>query len=225
VTDKQLPVNMKELRERWGLSANALKARAKALGVEILRPNGNSSYWPGDKIELGEQLHQWLQDGHPMNMFPAVLETQGNVSSLTRQSPATDGKVTALVPIRQRMQELRQEDPLALARRLVEAADLGVPLTNQEMAEVLGLTSMSKDKDGSSPRPGFVIQRIEHNGTPFWSVLRSIGSSAPVTSASVPGSGADRKVGFSTAASLSVIDVRATDCTGSDLFSRMTLAK
>ena len=98
MTDKQLPVNMKELRERWGLSANALKARAKALGVEILRPTGNSSYWPGDKIELGEQLHQWLQDGHPMNMFPAVLETQGNVSSLMRQSPATDGKVTALVP-------------------------------------------------------------------------------------------------------------------------------
>jgi hypothetical protein len=121
------------------------------------------------------------------------------------------------------LQELRQEDPLALARRLVEAADLGVPLTNQEMAEVLGLTSMNKDKDGSSPRPGFVIQRIEHNGTPFWSVLRSIGSSAPVTSASVPGSAADRKVGFSTAASLSVIDVRATDCTGSDLFSRMSL--
>lgn len=27
----------------------------------------------------------------------------------------------------------------------------------------------------SSPRPGFVLQRIAHNGTLFWSVLRSIG--------------------------------------------------
>jgi len=68
-----------------------------------------------------------------------------------RQSPASDKSVAALAPIRQRMQELRQEDPLALARRLVEAADLGVPLTNREMAEVLGVGSISKERDGSSP--------------------------------------------------------------------------
>jgi hypothetical protein len=212
---------MKELRERWGLSANALKARAKALGIELLRPSGNTAYWPGDKIELGEQLHQWLADGHAMSLFPAVAETQATSSSLMRQSPATDKQV-ALVPIRQRMQDLRQEDPLALARRLVEAADLGVALTNQEMAEVLGLSSITKDKDGTTPRPGFTLQRVEHNGQPFWMVLR-VGLSAPVTAASPTGQSQDRKVGFSTAASLAVIDVRATDCTGSDLFSRMTL--
>jgi len=67
---------MKELRERWGLSANALKARAKALGVEILRPNGNSSYWPGDRSNWASSSIM-AADGHPMNMFPAVLETHG----------------------------------------------------------------------------------------------------------------------------------------------------
>ena len=121
MTDTQPPVSMKELRDRWGLSANALKARAKALGIELLRPSGNSSYWPGDKVELGEQLHQWLADGHAMSLFPAVQQASGQ-SSLTRKSPSTDASVTALVPIRQQMQDLRQEDPLALARRLVEAA-------------------------------------------------------------------------------------------------------
>jgi len=36
MTDKQPPANMKELRDRWGwgLSGNALKARAKALGFD-----------------------------------------------------------------------------------------------------------------------------------------------------------------------------------------------
>ena len=212
---------MKELRERWGLSANALKARAKALGIEPLRPSGNTAYWPGDKIELGEQIHQWLEDGHAMILSSAVKDAQGNESSLMRQSPASD-KQLAVVPIRQRMQDLRQEDPLALARRLVDAADLGVPLTNQEMAEVLGLSTIAKDKDGTSPRPGFTLQRSEHNGQPFWTVLRS-GAIAPVTASSPTGQGQAKQVGFSTAASLAVVDVQATDCTGSELFSRMTL--
>lgn len=221
MSDKQAPVNVKELREKWGLTANALKARAKALGIELLRPTGNTTYWPGDKLELGEQLHQWLADGHAMSLFPAVQETAGH-SALTRQRPGSDASVTALVPIRQRMQELRQEDPLALARRLVDAADLGVPLTNQEMAEVLGVSSLSKDKDGFSPRPGFVLQRSEHNGSPFWSVLRSA-SPKPVSAPSATTDDGERRVGFNTAAAMAVVDVPAIDCTGSSIFGRMKL--
>jgi len=107
-----------------------------------------------------------------MNLFPVVQEAQWGRASLMRQSPASDKSVAALEPIRQRMQELRQEDPLALARRLVDTADLGVPLTNREMAEVLGVGSINKTRDGSSPQPGFTIHRLEHNGTPFWAVVR-----------------------------------------------------
>jgi len=39
--------------------------------------------------------------------------------------------------------------------------DLGVPLTNREMAEVLGVGSISKERDGSSPRPGFTLHRLD----------------------------------------------------------------
>jgi len=74
------------------------------------------------------------------------------------------------------MKELRQEGPSAPVRRLVDAADLGVPLTNREMAEVLGMSSMSKARDDSSSRPGFTLHRLEHNGTPFWTVARNTGS-------------------------------------------------
>lgn len=220
MTDTQPPISLRELRERWSLSPNALKARAKALGIELLRPSGNTAYWPGDKLELGDQLHEWIKEGHAVALFPAVQEVAGTDTSLTRQKAVADTSVTtALVPVRQRMQELRQEDPLALARRLVEASNLGVPLTNQEMAEVLGVSSVSKDKDGSSPRPGFTLQRIEHNGTPFWMVHRA-SAGAPVTATSLP-TQTDRHVGF--AACLAVVDVPSIDCTGSDLFHRMRL--
>jgi len=137
---------MKGLQDRWGLSANALKARAKA-------------------------LHEWLWQGHAMSLLPAVQEAQGGRASLMRQSPASDKSVGALVPIRQRMQELRQEDPLTLARHFVDAADLGVPLTNREMAKVLGVGSISKDRNGCSPHPGFTLHPSEHNGNPFWTVV------------------------------------------------------
>jgi len=76
---------------------------------------------------------------------------QRSVASLTRRSPASDRSVAALVTICQRLQELRQDDPLALARRLVDAADLAdlgkCPLTNREMAEVLGISSISEPRE------------------------------------------------------------------------------
>jgi len=62
-----------------------------------------------------------------MNLFPAVQGHKGQ-GITDAPVPASNKSVAALAPIRQRMQELRQENPLALARRrLVEAADLGAP--------------------------------------------------------------------------------------------------
>ena len=60
---------------------------------------------------------------------------------------------------------------------LKEAAQLGVPLTNQEMANVLGRSEMKPNMHGTEPRPGFRLERQEHNGKPFWTVLDLSGSS------------------------------------------------
>ena len=81
-------------------------------------------------------------------------------------------------------------DPLKLAKQLKEAADLGVPLTNQEMATVLGRSEVKPDMDGYSPRPGYVIHRIEHNGRPYWTVRAQTVQDSPAL----------RPVGFGLAA-------------------------
>ena len=68
-----------------------------------------------------------------------------------------------------------KREPLAIPRALAEAADLDVPLSNAEMAAVLGLSGTELDKswDGDSPRPGFVLNRLEHRRRIFWTVKRN----------------------------------------------------
>ena len=70
-------------------------------------------------------------------------------------------------------------EPLKLAKQLKEAAELGLPLTNDEMAAVLGRAEMKPHLDGSSPRPGFTIHRQEHHGKPYWTVQCGTVSHSP----------------------------------------------
>jgi len=90
---------------------------------------------PVTKSKLGEQLHEWLRQGHAMNLFSAVQEAQGGGAPLMRPLPVTDRAVAAFAP-----------------------------LNNRVMAEVLGVSSMSKVRDDSSPRRGLTIHHFEHNG-------------------------------------------------------------
>ena len=227
---QQPDVSIRELEERWGLSRNGLKARAKALGVELIRVSSTLTVWPGQFVELGDQLHEHLSSGKPMGLFgglapvsdrpvpsrqqPSTAITASNESALTALAQAITASTQTALPA---------PDPLALARRLADAASLGVPLTNSEMAQVLGKASIGPKHDGSSPRPGFTIHRQEHNGTPFWTVER-VGGGAAVSPASVPSrqhQDSSDGIGFNVAAAL--VDVTAIDCTGSELFNRMRL--
>ena len=62
-------------------------------------------------------------------------------------------------------------NPLVPAELLKKAAELDVPLTNNEMAVVLGFTSRMRTRhDGMEPRPGYRIRRTVHNAKPFWNV-------------------------------------------------------
>ena len=72
---------------RWGITRNALKARAKALGVELIRIATTQTVWPGAFIELGEQLHSHLHAGRTMAEFGGVV-------------PVTDGTaITSTDPV------------------------------------------------------------------------------------------------------------------------------
>ncbi len=50
-------ISIRDLEQRWGLSRNGLKARAKALGVELVRVSSSCTVWPGVYIDLGDRLH------------------------------------------------------------------------------------------------------------------------------------------------------------------------
>lgn len=227
---QQPDVSIRELEERWGLSRNGLKARAKALGVELIRVSSTLTVWPGQFVELGDQLHEHISSGQPMGLFAGLAPVSDRpVPSRQQTSTAiTASNETALTALAQAITASTQTalpapDPLALARRLADAASLGVPLTNSEMAQVLGKASIGPKHDGSSPRPGFTIHRQEHNGTPFWTVER-VGGGAAVSPASVPSrqhQDSSDGIGFNVAAAL--VDVTAIDCSGSELFNRMRL--
>ena len=109
-----------------------------------------------------------------------------------------------------------KREPLAIPRALAEAADLNVPLSNAEMAAVLGLSGTEVDKawDGDSPRPGFVLHRLMHRKKVFWTVQREGKLSAGQFTAPEP---QKRAPGFDVTAA--IYDVTAVDCTGSDLFN------
>ena len=223
---QQPDISIRELEEKWSLSRNGLKARAKALGVELIRVSSTLTTWPGDFVELGDRLHEHISSGQPMGTFGGLAPVSDRqVPSRQQQSSAiTASNETALTALAEAITASSKTaspapDPLALARRLADAASLGVPLTNSEMAQVLGKASIGPKHDGSSPRPGFPIHRQDPNGTPFWTVERAGGG---VSAASVPSrQQLGKSVGFDVAAAL--VDVSAVDCSGSDLFDRMRL--
>lgn len=147
-----------------------------------------------EQLVILQPLAQQLADGATMTQIKQQLGQSGTVSNNSGQSgivPANSPEQSGIVlpadfgQMVAAMSEARKQpsDPLALAKRLAEAAALGVPLTNGEMAQVLGRSSITPKHDGTSPRPGFTLHRQEHNGTPFWTVERAGGG---VTAAPVP---------------------------------------
>jgi transposase len=229
-------LRLSDWMEQMGISRSAGYELLKLTGIEpeprkVPGSRKPVSHLTQEQMAILQPLAQQLADGATMTQIKQQLEQSGTVSNSSRSSgmvstnsPKQSGIVPAdLVQLFTAMSEARKEpvDPLALAKRLAEAASLGVPLTNGEMAQVLGRASIGPKQDGSSPRPGFTIHRQEHNGTPFWIVERAGGG---VTAAPVPSRqqlGKSEGIGFDVAAAL--IDVTAVDCSGSDLFDRMRL--
>ena len=177
-------VNIRELEERWGITRNALKHRAKSLGVELLRPTTKSTFWPGEQLQNGEDLHQWISTGNELAMFPGVLMAQGaNTTSLRvvrPKNPVTDDRdmsllTTAMVSLVQNQQTTTKWDEIEAA------AENSRPYTGPQMAKLLGRKRLEKSDDGLSPMPGYVLERIEHFGregqkkpTPYWRLCRTL---------------------------------------------------
>lgn len=184
---------MAELASRWAVTANTVSRRLAYLGIKPIR-QGNFRYLTVEQLEQANALHDHIVQGKPMEAFPRPEpDASAVVRRLTYNSQKEDPTTALVAAMAARLAPV--PDPLLQARRLKEAADLGVWLTNNELAAVLGVAeSTLRDKSQDySPRPGFTLERKQDSkgGAIWWRVRQEGGS---VTSLAT--SGTTRQVGF-----------------------------
>ena len=181
--------------ERWNVSSrNSVKARAKALGVQLVAMSSTCTIWPGEHVALGDELNEYLKNRGKLADFPhkltspaassdspdAELMTAPAASSdkrpragLTAPAASSDalGAFAAMVAA---MRPEPVADPLAVPRALAEAADAGHWLNTGELATVLGMhrSSVTRWEDGHSPRLGFQLERRKDSGSIWWRITR-----------------------------------------------------
>ena len=181
--------------ERWNVSSrNSVKARAKALGVQLVAMSSTCTIWPGEHVALGDELNEYLKNRGKLADFPhkltspaassdspdAELMTAPAASSdkrpragLTAPAASTDalGALAAMVAA---MRPEPAADPLAVPRALTEAADAGHWLSTGELAQLVGMhrSTVGKWEEGDSPRPGFRLQRRKDGRAVWWLVAR-----------------------------------------------------
>jgi len=186
---------MAELATRWGITANTVSRRLAFLGIKPER-QGNLRYITAEQLAQGDALQGHIVSGKPMELFPRADQSEGGlvarrvsgnglVAGQVGQMAALAAAVAAAVPT-------APVDPLRRAKALAEAAELGVPLSSLELAEVLGMSpaTVSSWPDGHSPRPGFTLRREKAGAAVWWTVERQ---GAPISNVRAIGG---RTVGF-----------------------------
>jgi hypothetical protein len=181
-------VPLRDLEQRWGLSRNGLKARARALGVELKRVSSTLTTWPGNYVDLGDQLDDHLKAGKPMGTFPGIAPTDGttanSASSITKASGINAeglalalaqamGKTTLSLPA-------PPVDPLRRARALAECADAGLVVTSADLTK-LGVSGINKFQDGEREY-GYIFHKHKQKNIDLWTIERAIGKAASASS-------------------------------------------
>jgi hypothetical protein len=169
-----------DLEKRWAISRNALKARAKALGVELIRKGPTLTVWPGGRISEADRLDAHLKAGGAMASFPgavtegsapAVTPHGGSASSQLAATPKPD-QLAALASALVAAMPQQSADPLQRARGLAEAADAELVLTNDDLAALLG-QGVSGWRDGHQGY-GYVFHRHQQGRQVLWTVGRAL---------------------------------------------------
>lgn len=190
-TDTLTP--MADLAGRWGITANTVSRRLSFLGIKPIR-QGNYRFLDAEQLALAEQLQQHILSGRPMEDFPRPSSEGRLVARQVEPAGLVAPQVTAAALATALAALTPPADPLRRARALADAAELGVALSNAELAELLGLTAstISRWSDGHAPRPGFILRRQKISSDVWWTVERQ-GHAAPVRALA---SASGRSVGF-----------------------------
>ena len=192
---QQPDISIRDLEQRWGLSRNGLKARAKALGVELVRVSSTCTVWPGDFVELGDRLHEHLQAGNQLATFPGLAPVSESNARITKKEDSTTALVAAMAAAMAQAVPKTPEDPLRRARGLAEAADAGLVLTTDDLI-ALGVKGVDGFADGGEAF-GYRFSKHRQRNRTLWTIERSIGKSKP--GFSLPASSSGKSVGFATA--------------------------
>lgn len=169
-------ISIRDLEQRWGLSRNGLKARAKALGVELVRVSSTCTVWPGDFIELGDRLHEHVSAGNPLGTFPGLApdrsDTTAASSAISKKEQDTAALVAAIASA-MGQQQSEPSDPLKRAKGLAEAADHQLVLTTDELI-ALGVKGVDGFADGDEAY-GYRFSKHRQRNRTLWTVERTIG--------------------------------------------------
>lgn len=169
-------ISIRDLEQRWGLSRNGLKARAKALGVELIRVSSTCTVWPGDYIDLGDRLHEHISAGNPLGTFgglaPDRSDTASASSAISKKEQDTAALVAAIASA-MGQQQSEPSDPLKRAKGLAEAADHQLVLTTDELV-ALGVKGVDGFADGDEAF-GYRFSKHRQRNRTLWTVERCIG--------------------------------------------------
>ena len=209
-------ISIRDLEQRWGLSRNGLKARAKALGVELVRVSSTCTVWPGDFIELGDRLHEHVAEGNPAGTFPGLAPDRTDITAAISKKEQDTAALVAAIASAMGQQQSVPTDPLRRAKGLAEAADHQLVLTTDELVS-LGVKGVDGFSDGDEAF-GYRFSKHRQRNRTLWTVERSIGAK-PVNQlggAVEQKSDTGRQVGFA---------ARLTDtATGISLFAATTIS-
>jgi hypothetical protein len=179
----QPDISIAELERRWSISRNALKARAKSLGIELQRKGPTLTVWPGDRIADGDRLDEHCKAGGALATFPgAVAVTPHDVSdsplALTPQGVTDTSQLALLAAAIAGALPSPPADPLQRARGLAEAADAGLVLTATDLGALLG-HGVASWRDGHLAY-GYRFTRHQQGRQVLWTVNRAV-TAAPDT--------------------------------------------
>jgi hypothetical protein len=189
---------MADLAARWGVTPNTVSRRLAFLQIKPTR-QGNYRYLAGEQLELANALHSHILSGQPMETFPRPQQEGEATAIARRHTVKVDQAETTMALVAAMAAKLTPPvDPLQQARRLKEAADLGIWLSNAEMAEVIGMAESTLRDKGHDycPRPGFRLERKQDSrgGAIWWRAVQegaaALASTSPATSRPVGFAGA-----------------------------------
>jgi hypothetical protein len=217
-TDISLPgMPLRDIEQRWGLSRNGLKARARALGVQLERKSSTLTLWPGEYVELGDQLDAHIKSGQPMGTFPGLAPTDSAITKAApaAPSPLADAAVADALRAFFVPSNAPGADPLKRARGLAEAADNGLVVTSDELAAI-GVKGVDGFADGDQAY-GYSFHKHQQRNRVLWTVARTIGKPAVSGGATaLTAVKTEKQVGFGLGAVMPL-------CDGAKIFATNTL--